>query len=69
MGSDPRLYNKILFVARGIRELEFGEWESEWEWVRRSKTEYKNENGACPSDLWSGYISDSPVIDCDYERL
>jgi hypothetical protein len=24
MGSDPSLYNESLFVARGIRKLEFG---------------------------------------------
>jgi hypothetical protein len=48
MGSDPRLYNESLFVARGIRK---------WNWefrrvkrmgIQRRKTEYyresKNEN-------------------------
>jgi hypothetical protein len=32
-------------------------------------TAEENGNEACPSDLWSGLISSSAIIDCDYERL
>jgi hypothetical protein len=46
--------------------LEEREWElEEYKRVEWSTTENENENGACPSDWWSGYISDSAISDCD----
>jgi hypothetical protein len=30
MGSDPRLYNESLFVAKGVRESELENWVEFW---------------------------------------